>query len=136
MRLIAYCNEILISNSNFGYQSSQIYNRFFFYLILMNGWTWCRKVALVIILTRAGLDLDPKAVNRQRITMPKIGLLPWLVEAAVVAAMSKYLLDLPWVWSLLIASIVAAVSPAVIVPCLFRLREKGYGVAKVREMSY
>lgn len=27
-------------------------------------------------------------------------------------------------------SIFAAVSPAVIVPCLFRLREKGYGVSK------
>ncbi|XP_011299039.1 sodium/hydrogen exchanger 9B1 isoform X1 [Fopius arisanus] len=89
-----------------------------------------RKIALVIILTRAGLDLDPNAVRRQKITMPKIGLVPWLVEAVVVTVMSKYLLDLPWLWSLLIGSVVAAVSPAVIVPCLFRLRSKGYGVAK------
>lgn len=30
----------------------------------------------------------------------------------------------------ILGSIVAAVSPAVVVPCLFRLRGKGYGVAK------
>lgn len=31
---------------------------------------------------------------------------------------------------LLVGAIIAAVSPAVVVPCLFRLRGKGYGVAK------
>ncbi|XP_034951609.1 sodium/hydrogen exchanger 9B2 [Chelonus insularis] len=89
-----------------------------------------RKIALVIILVRAGLDLDPNALKRQKITMPKIGLVPWTVECIVVAVMTKYLLNLPWIWSFLIGSVVAAVSPAVIVPCLFRLRSKGYGVAK------
>lgn len=33
-------------------------------------------------------------------------------------------------WGLLLGTIIAAVSPAVVVPCLFRLRTKGYGVAK------
>ena len=87
-------------------------------------------MALVIILTRAGLDLDPNALKRQKITMPKLALIPWFVEATSVAVMCAYLLDLPWVWCLLIGSVVAAVSPAVVVPCLFRLRGKGYGVAK------
>ncbi|KAH0554196.1 sodium/hydrogen exchanger 9B2 isoform X2 [Cotesia glomerata] len=89
-----------------------------------------RKVALVIILIRAGLDLDPNALKRQKITLPKIGLIPWTVEATLVAVTTRYLLDLPWIWTFLIGSIVAAVSPAVVVPCLFRLRRKGYGVAK------
>ncbi|KAL6432156.1 hypothetical protein ACFW04_006690 [Cataglyphis niger] len=89
-----------------------------------------RKIALVIILTRAGLDLDPTALRRLKITVPKIGLIPWLVEATVVAASTRYLLDLPWIWGFLLGSIIAAVSPAVVVPCLFRLRAKGYGVAK------
>lgn len=91
-----------------------------------------RKIALVIILTRAGLDLDPTALKRLKVTVPKLGLIPWVVEATVVAALTKYLLDLPWVWGFLLGSIIAAVSPAVVVPCLFRLRAKGYGVAKVR----
>ncbi|GAB1862913.1 Mitochondrial sodium/hydrogen exchanger NHA2 [Camponotus japonicus] len=89
-----------------------------------------RKIALVIILTRAGLDLDPNALRKLKVTVPKIGLIPWVVEATVVAVMTRYTLDLPWIWGYLLGSIIAAVSPAVVVPCLFRLRSKGYGVAK------
>lgn len=33
-------------------------------------------------------------------------------------------------WGMLLGTIIAAVSPAVVVPCLFRLRTKGYGVVK------
>lgn len=89
-----------------------------------------RKIALVIILTRAGLDLDPIALRKLRVTVPKMGLIPWLAEATVVTVLTRYLLDLPWIWGFLLGSIIAAVSPAVVVPCLFRLRAKGYGVAK------
>ncbi|KAK5646398.1 hypothetical protein RI129_004862 [Pyrocoelia pectoralis] len=89
-----------------------------------------RKIALVIILTRAGLDMDPHALKKLKITVPKLGLVPWTIEAAVVAILSHYLLNLPWDWCLLLGTIIAAVSPAVVVPCLFRLRTKGYGVAK------
>ncbi|XP_003426703.2 sodium/hydrogen exchanger 9B2 [Nasonia vitripennis] len=89
-----------------------------------------RKIALVIILTRAGLDLDPEAMKSMKITVPKVGLLPWLVEALVVSVGTHYLMGLPWIWGFLLGSIIAAVSPAVVVPCLFRLRSKGYGVAK------
>ncbi|XP_018392780.1 PREDICTED: mitochondrial sodium/hydrogen exchanger 9B2 [Cyphomyrmex costatus] len=89
-----------------------------------------RKIALVIILVRAGLDLDPVALKRLRLTVPKLGLIPWVVETVVVAVLMKYLLDLPWVWGFLLGSVIAAVSPAVVVSCLFRLRAKGYGVAK------
>ncbi|XP_012275043.1 sodium/hydrogen exchanger 9B2 isoform X2 [Orussus abietinus] len=89
-----------------------------------------RKVALVIILTRAGLDLDPDALKKLKLTVPKLGLIPWCVEAFVVAVSTRYLIGLPWIWGFLLGSIIAAVSPAVVVPCLFRLREKGYGVAK------
>lgn len=89
-----------------------------------------RKIALVVILTRAGLDLDPPALRRLWGTVLKLGLVPWVVEATVVVIATHFLLDLPWMWSVLLASIFAAVSPAVVVPCLFKLRAKGYGVAK------
>ncbi|XP_076270844.1 na[+]/H[+] hydrogen antiporter 1 [Rhynchophorus ferrugineus] len=89
-----------------------------------------RKVALVIILIRAGLDLDPHALKRLKFTVIKIGLIPWLSEAVIAAVLSKFLLNIPWDYATLLGSIVAAVSPAVVVPCLFRLRSKGYGVAK------
>ncbi|XP_017786127.1 PREDICTED: mitochondrial sodium/hydrogen exchanger 9B2 isoform X2 [Nicrophorus vespilloides] len=89
-----------------------------------------RKIALVIILIRAGLDLDPHALKRLKFTVIKLGLVPWLVEAGIIAITTHFFLDLPWIWGCLLGVIIAAVSPAVVVPCLFRLRSKGYGVAK------
>jgi NhaP-type Na+/H+ or K+/H+ antiporter len=65
-----------------------------------------RKIALVIILTRAGLDLDPAALRRLRVTVPKLGLVPWMVECVVVAVMTHYLMDLPWIWGFLLGYIV------------------------------
>lgn len=89
-----------------------------------------RKFALVIILTRAGLEMDPEAFKKIWLTILKLGLVPWVVEAGVNCVMCHWLLGLPWMWGLLLGSIIAAISPAVVVPCLFRLRTKGYGVAK------
>lgn len=85
---------------------------------------------MVIILSRAGLELDPSALRRLKWTVARLGLIPWFFEAAVVAVTTHYLMALDWSWAFLLGSIIAAVSPAVVVPCLFRLRNKGYGVAK------
>ncbi|XP_064548895.1 sodium/hydrogen exchanger 9B2-like [Drosophila montana] len=89
-----------------------------------------RKFALTIILTRAGLEMDPQAFKKVYKTILKLGIVPWFVEFGVLAVMSHYLLGLPWIWGCLLGSIMAAIAPAVVVPCLFRLRTKGYGVAK------
>ncbi|XP_025196297.1 sodium/hydrogen exchanger 9B1 isoform X1 [Melanaphis sacchari] len=89
-----------------------------------------RKIALVVIFTRAGLDLDPVALKKLYCRVLFLALIPWCTEAAVIATTVHYLLDLPWPFAILCGSIIAAVAPAVVVPCLFRLRTKGYGVAK------
>lgn len=89
-----------------------------------------RKFALVIILTRAGLEMDPNAFKKIYITILKLGLVPWTAECVLCAVLTHYFFNLPWIWGFALGSIVAAVSPAVVVPCLFRLRTKGYGVAK------
>ncbi|KAJ8915606.1 hypothetical protein NQ315_003390 [Exocentrus adspersus] len=89
-----------------------------------------RNVALVILLIRAGLDLDPHALRRLKYTVMKLGIVPWTVEAVIIAVLSVFLLGLPWDYAILLGAIAAAVSPAVVVPCLFRLRTRGYGVAK------
>lgn len=89
-----------------------------------------RKIALTIILIRAGLEMDPEAFKKVYKTILKLGLVPWTIECCVVAVLGYFLLDLPWMWAFALGTIVAAVSPAVVVPCLFRLRTKGYGVAK------
>ncbi|XP_040159562.1 sodium/hydrogen exchanger 9B2 isoform X1 [Anopheles arabiensis] len=89
-----------------------------------------RKLALVIILIRAGLEMDPTAFKKIYKTILKLGLIPWFVECSLIAVCARFFLQLPWMWSILLGSIVGAVSPAVVVPCLFRLRTKGYGVVK------
>ncbi|XP_063529708.1 sodium/hydrogen exchanger 9B2-like isoform X1 [Cydia strobilella] len=92
--------------------------------------SYIRKIALTIILTRAGLDLDPVAMKKFFFTVIKLALIPWTFECVLCAVLVHFLLGLPWDWAFLLGSVVAAVSPAVIVPCLFRLRNKGYGVSK------
>ncbi|XP_050562031.1 sodium/hydrogen exchanger 9B2 isoform X2 [Spodoptera frugiperda] len=89
-----------------------------------------RKIALVIILTRAGLGLNAGVLRKHYAAVLQLGLLPWLVECVAIAISSHYLLSLPWIWGFLLGSMIASVSPAVVVPCLFRLRDVGYGVAK------
>ncbi|XP_050309303.1 sodium/hydrogen exchanger 9B1-like [Anthonomus grandis grandis] len=89
-----------------------------------------RRMALVLILIRAGLDLDPVAFKRVKWSVIKLGLGPWFIEAAIVCVMGYYLLNLPWLYSFALGSVIAAVSPAVTVVCILRLRTKGYGIGK------
>lgn len=92
--------------------------------------SYIRKFALVIILIRAGLEMDPDAFKKIWLTIIKLGLVPWTVECMLCAVLAHFFFQMEWLWAFALGSIIAAVSPAVIVPCLFRLRTKGYGVAK------
>lgn len=56
--------------------------------------------------------------------------IPCFVEAAAVAALSHFILGFPWTVGFMLGFVLAAVSPAVIIPCLMSLSERGYGVAK------
>ncbi|KAI5636174.1 sodium/hydrogen exchanger family domain-containing protein [Phthorimaea operculella] len=89
-----------------------------------------RKVALVIILTRAGLGLNAAVLKKHYAAVLQLGLLPWLCECMTIAITTHYLLHLPWIWGFLLGSMIASVSPAVVVPCLFRLKDAGYGENK------
>ncbi|KAJ8929707.1 hypothetical protein NQ314_017581 [Rhamnusium bicolor] len=50
-------------------------------------------VALVVILIRAGLDLDPPALHRLKYTVIKLSLIPWITEAGTVTVLSKYFFE-------------------------------------------
>lgn len=89
-----------------------------------------RKLALTIILVRAGLEMDPQAFKKIYKTILKLGLIPWATEGTVIAVLARFLFAMPWIWCFLLGAIFSAVSPAVVVACLYRLRIKGYGVAK------
>lgn len=86
-----------------------------------------RQLALVIILTRAGLSLnlaDLKAVGRSAILMC---FLPACFEIAAIMLIAPYLLGVTLLEAAIIGSVVAAVSPAVIVPRMLKLMDEKRG---------
>ena len=89
-----------------------------------------RLIALTVILLRAGLGMDLDALVGLRASLVRLAFLPNLSEAITVAVVARLVLDLPLLWGLLLGFVVAAVSPAVVVPSLLDLQLRGYGVAK------
>lgn len=86
-----------------------------------------RQIALVIILTRAGLSLDIsdlKKVGRPAVLMCFV---PACVEIIGTILLAPKLLNVTRLEAAIIGSVIAAVSPAVIVPRMIRLIEEGYG---------
>lgn len=89
-----------------------------------------RQIALVIILTRAGLSLDftkLKKVGRPAIMLSCV---PALFEISAITFFGHFILDVPFLTSAIMGCVVAAVSPAIIVPRMIKLQETGYGRAK------
>ena len=86
-----------------------------------------RQIALVIILTRAGLSLnlsDLKKVGRPAILMCFV---PACVEMLGTILVAPALLGVSLLDATIMGSVIAAVSPAVVVPRMIRLMEEGYG---------
>ncbi|KAK4887313.1 hypothetical protein RN001_003584 [Aquatica leii] len=89
-----------------------------------------RQIALVNILLPAGLGLDAQALKKMGFMVLNLAVVPVAVEIVGVAVLSYFTLDFPWLWGFLLGLLLAAVSPAVIIPCLFELQDLGYGVNK------
>ncbi len=89
-----------------------------------------RRIALVIILMRAGLSLDViglKKVGRSAVLMC---FLPAVFEIAGYVILAPRFLDVSLLDAAIMGAVLAAVSPAVIVPRMIRLTEEGYGTSK------
>ena len=86
-----------------------------------------RQIALVIILTRSGLSLDIKSLKK--IGRPAILMcfLPACFEIAGITIFGPIFFGISYFEALLLGSVLAAVSPAVVVPRMIRLMEEGYG---------
>lgn len=89
-----------------------------------------RQIALVIILTRAGLSLDItdlKKVGRPAVLMCFV---PACIEILGTIIFAPILLNVTVLEAAIMGSVIAAVSPAVVVPRMIRLMEGGYGTKK------
>ncbi|MGB4985320.1 MAG: cation:proton antiporter [Erysipelotrichaceae bacterium] len=89
-----------------------------------------RQIALIIILTRAGLNLDIK--DLKKVGRPAILLcfVPALFEILGAIILGPLLLNLSILDSAILGTVIAAVSPAVIVPKMLKLIKEGYGTNK------
>lgn len=89
-----------------------------------------RKIALIIILTRAGLTLDIndlKRVGRPAILMCFV---PATFELAGMLLLAPRILGISLLDAAIMGAVVAAVSPAVVVPKMIKLIDEGYGTKK------
>ena len=89
-----------------------------------------RQLALVIILTRAGLSLnisDLKKVGRPAVLMCFV---PACIEMLGTIILAPILLKVSVLEAAIMGSVIAAVSPAVIVPRMIKLIDEGYGTGK------
>ena len=89
--------------------------------------SFLRSTALIIILLRAGLGIHKKTLQKVGKTALLMSFLPCLFEGFFLTGLFYYFTDFDFLSSGLTGFLLAAVSPAVVVPSMFELREKGYG---------
>ncbi|MDO4491884.1 MAG: cation:proton antiporter [Lachnospiraceae bacterium] len=87
-----------------------------------------RKIALIIILTRAGLGLDLSGLKKIGRPAVMMCFVPASLEILGMLLLAPKLLGLSLLEAAVLGSVLAAVSPAVVVPRMVKLMEEGYGV--------
>ncbi|MGB5822828.1 MAG: cation:proton antiporter [Proteocatella sp.] len=97
---------------------------------ILNISTDLREIALIVILTRAGLSIDIndlKKVGRPAILMCFV---PATLEIIAITLLAPIFLNISYIEAAIMGTVVAAVSPAVIVPRMLHLMESGHGKDK------
>ena len=89
-----------------------------------------RQIALIIILTRAGLGLDLDGLRRVGRPAVLMCFVPASFEIAGTVLLAPRLLGLSALEAGVLGAVIAAVSPAVVVPKMLKLTEEGYGTAE------
>ena len=85
-----------------------------------------RKVALIIILTRAGLGLDLDSLKRNGRPALLLSFIPATFELIAITIFAPMFFNITYLEAAILGTVLAAVSPAVIVPRMLKLKEQGY----------
>ena len=85
-----------------------------------------RKIALIIILTRAGLGLDLSGLKKLGRPAFLMCFLPATCELIGIVILAPKLLGLTTLEAAIMGTVLAAVSPAVVVPRMVKLMDEGY----------
>ena len=86
-----------------------------------------RSLALIVILLRAGLGIEKEVLQKVGWVSVRMAFIPCIFEGTSVALIARYLFSFSWPEAGMLGFILAAVSPAVVVPSMLTLKEHGYG---------
>ncbi len=89
-----------------------------------------RQLALIIILTRAGLNLNLQDLRKNGISVILLCFVPASVEILAYTLLDALLLKMTVMEGAILGCVMAAVSPAVVVPRMLKLKESNYGTDK------
>jgi NhaP-type Na+/H+ or K+/H+ antiporter len=95
--------------------------------LLLNISAELRTAALIVILIRAGLGVNREILNKIGVPALKMSCIPGIFEGLSVMLVAHHLLSLPWLEAGMLGFIIAAVSPALVVPQMLELKKHGFG---------
>jgi solute carrier family 9B (sodium/hydrogen exchanger), member 1/2 len=86
-----------------------------------------KSLALIVLLIRVGLSLKKEELFSNSRVILEISTLPFILETSIITLVAFYLLRFSIFESLMTGVILTSVSPAIIVPSMLSLKEKGVG---------
>ena len=89
-----------------------------------------RQIALIIILLKAGLSLDLKDLKKVGRSAVMLACVPATCELLAFVIFAPMILNISRVDAAVMGAVLAAVSPAVVVPRMVHLMENSYGTEK------
>ena len=89
-----------------------------------------RQIALIVILIRAGLSLDLEDLKKVGRPALLLSFIPATIEMVAVIIFAPLFFGISYLDAAIMGAIIAAVSPAVVVPRMIKLMESGYGKEK------
>ncbi len=89
-----------------------------------------RMIALIIILLRAGLGISRRDLHKVGKSALLMSFVPGIFEGLTIAFSAMWLFDMSFIEGGILGFVIAAVSPAVVVPQMIRYAEEKRGTAK------
>ncbi|MBU1141343.1 MAG: cation:proton antiporter [Firmicutes bacterium] len=89
-----------------------------------------RQIALIVILIRAGLSLDIEDLKKAGRPAILLSFVPATIEMIAITIFAPILFHISYLDAALMGAVVAAVSPAVVLPRMIHLLAKGHGTNK------
>jgi len=89
-----------------------------------------RKIALIVILLRAGFGIKKETLNRVGKTAFKLSFIPGILEGTTILLLSMWIFGFSFSEGGMLGFIIAAVSPAVVVPLMINFMDRGMGAEK------